>query len=164
MQKDTILDLYDRYADMVYRIALSYLKNQHDAEDAVQSVFMKFIDGRAFPEAGKEKAFITRICINHCKDVFRSAWRNKIDITEDLTHIPMPKEDETLEIVMALPLKYRLAIYLHFYEGYTFKEIGNLLNISSSAVSMRIHRGKKLLEELLLEDSNESNRKSYKSL
>ena len=151
MQKDTILDLYDRYADMVYRIALSYLKNQYDAEDAVQSVFMKFIDGRAFPEEGKEKAFITRICVNHCKDMLRSAWRNKIDITDDLSHIPMAKEDETIEAVMALPLKYRIAIYLHFYEGYTFKEIGELLGVSSSAVSMRIHRAKKLLEKILTE-------------
>lgn len=59
-----------------------------------------------------------------------------------------------LKNVMELPTKQRVAIYLHYYEGYTFEEIGKFLKISPSAVSMRIHRGRKMLkadlEEVIL--------------
>jgi len=149
-----ILDLFDRYSDMVYRIALSYLRNVHDAEDAVQVVFMKLIDGRVDPEPGKERALLTRVTINQCKDVLRSVWKRKIEpLNDDIEFIQ--KEDRDLfDAVMNLATKYRIVIYMHFYEGYTFSEISDFLGISPSAVSMRIHRAKKVLEDKLWEDTN----------
>ena len=58
--------------------------------------------------------------------------------------------------VLALPEKYSAVIHLHYYEGYTFQEIGEILHISPSAVSMRLHRGRKKLQAILKEDGYET--------
>lgn len=53
---------------------------------------------------------------------------------------------------MSLPEKYRIVVYLHYYEGYTFNEISSFLGISSSAVSMRLHRSRNILKSKLGDD------------
>lgn len=95
MQETEILALFDEYSDMLFRIALSYIRQSQDAEDAVQSVFMKLIDGTARPEIGKERAFLTRITINHCKDVLRSVWKR---LTEPLDDEFVFKQEEDSEL------------------------------------------------------------------
>ena len=155
MQGTNTLELFDQYSNMVYRIALSYLRQTQDAEDAVQNVFLKLIEGRAEPEFGKERAFLTCITINYCKDVLRSAWKRRIEpLTDEIVY--EHKEDrELLDAIMTLATKYRIVLYMHYYEGYTFSEISSFLKISASTVSMRIHRAKKLLKDILGEDNDE---------
>ena len=66
MEQETVLELFDRYADMVYRIALSYLRSPQEAEDVVQTVFLKLLEGGMIVYPGKERAFLTKVTINHC--------------------------------------------------------------------------------------------------
>ena len=155
MQETEILNLFDRYSNMVYRIALSYLHQSQDAEDALQSIFIKFIDGTAVPQPGKERAFLTRITINYCKNALRSVWKRRIDPLDENIEFEQKADHELFGAVMALPKKYRIAVHLHYYEGYTFGEIASFLKISSSAVSMRIHRARKILKNNLQEDDYE---------
>lgn len=155
MQETEILALFDQYSNMVYRIALSYLRRPQDAEDAVQSVFLKLIDGTARPEAGKERAFLTRIAVNHCKDALRSAWRRRTVPLDDAFVFKQEEDGELYHAVMALSAKHRIVVHLHYYEGYTFTEIAAFLRISPSAVSMRIHRARRLLKDKLEEDGYE---------
>ena len=143
MQDTEVLDLFDRFSGMVYRIAFSYLRQSHDAEDAVQAVFMKLIEENAQPMTGKERAFLTRVTINHCKDVLRSVWKNRIVPLDDSIIFEQEEDHDLFTALMALPEKYRIVIHLHYYEGYTFPEIADLLKIGSSAVSMRTHRARK---------------------
>lgn len=63
MDGQELLALYDQYADMVYRLALAYLHSRADAEDAVQAVFLKLIEGRTTPFPGKESALLAQINI-----------------------------------------------------------------------------------------------------
>ena len=157
MNEIELLNLYSKYSDMIYRIAISFLRQPQDAEDVVQAVFMKLIEGRAQPESGKERAYLTSITINHCKDLLRSAWKRRIvplgDI-EELYTFEHEDDSDLFHAVMELPYKLRIVIHLHYYEGYNFSEIGSLLRISSSAVSMRLHRAKKLLKNNFREDSD----------
>ena len=155
MQEADVLDLFDRYSDMVYRIALSYLRQRHDAEDVVQAVFLKLIEGRAEPIPGKERAFLTRVTINCCKDALRSVWKRKIEPLNNEIVFEHKEDRELFDVIMGLAAKYRVVIYMHYYEGYTFTEISKFLKISTSAVSMRIHRGRKLLKNMLGEDDDE---------
>ena len=146
--------LYDRYANNLYRLALSYLKNTADAEDAVQAVFVKLIEGKAVIFPGKERALLTKITVNQCKDILR---RNKNRQEEPLDEsIPFSdsKDRDVFIAVMTLPEKYRIPVFLHYYEGYRFLEIAKLLRITTSAVSMRIHRAKNLLKSQLEVDSH----------
>ena len=63
MEQETVLELFDRYADMVYRIALSYLRSPQEAEDVVQTVFLKLLEGGMIVYPGKERAFLTKVTI-----------------------------------------------------------------------------------------------------
>ncbi len=149
MDRERVLELFDRYGDMVYRVALGYLRSSQEAEDAVQTVFLKLLEGAGSPWPGRERAFLTRITINHCKDILRSAKRYADTPLEELD-LPAPPEDqEVFRAVMDLPEKYRLAVTLHCFEGYTFQEIARLLHIGPSAVSMRFHRAKTILKQQL---------------
>ena len=150
MKETELLELYDQYSNMVYRIALSYLRQSHDAEDVVQSVFMKLIEGNAQPNEGKERAFLTQIAVNHCKDILRSGWKQRIVPLDDTIKFEQEEYSELFHTVMALPDKLRIVVHLHYYEGYNFSEIASFLKIGTSAVSMRIFRAKKVLKDKLI--------------
>lgn len=152
MEQDTVLELFDRYADTVYRVALGYLRSPQEAEDAVQTVFLKLLEGNAQVFPGKERAFLTKITINHCKNILSAAKRHESVPLEDVV-LPVPPEDrELLQAVMELPEKYRAVVTLHYFEGYSFQEIAKLLHTGVSAVSMRLHRARGMLKKQLGRD------------
>jgi RNA polymerase sigma-70 factor (ECF subfamily) len=152
VQETKLLELYDQYSGMIYRISVSYLRQIEDAEDAVQAVFMKLIEGKAQPEIGKERAFLTSITINYCKDVLRSVWKRRVVPLDDAIVFEQEEDRELFHAVMKLPDKLRIVVHLHYYEGYNFSEIAMFLKISSSAVSMRLHRARKKLKDKLREE------------
>lgn len=146
-----ILSLFDRYRDMVYRLALSCTGSSQDAEDIVQTVFLKLLDGKAPPQPGKEKAWLAQVTVNAGRDLLRAFWRRTEPLDEN---IPFRQEEESglFAAVMALPAKYRVVVHLHYYEGYTLDEIAGLLRAKPSTISMRLHRARKLLRSSLKED------------
>ena len=145
-------DIYERYAEDIYRLCYSFMKNHMDAEDAVQSIFLKLIEGKVQPKPGKERAFLIQVTINYCKDILRSAWRKKTIPMDEAIPFEQQEDRELFDAVMALPEKYRIAVYLHYYEGYSFPEIASFLKISPSGVSMRMHRAKDMLKKQLRND------------
>lgn len=155
MQEPELLNLFNTYSSMVYRLAFSYLRNAHDAEDTVQAVFMKLIEGKAQPIPGKERALLTQITVNYCKDALRMVWRRRGEPLDASIVFEQEEDRELFDAVMALPDKYRVAVHLHYYEGYSFPEIAAFLGISSSAVSMRMHRARNILKTKLREDCYE---------
>lgn len=147
-----IIKLYDEHKNTVYRLALSYLKNTQDAEDVVQTVFLKLIDNKVMIIKGKERALLTQITVNYCKDILRSFWRkHKEQLSEDIPceNCEDYEQQIMLNAVMTLSAKYRVVVYLHYYEGFTFDEISKILKISGSTVSMRVHRARKMLNKEL---------------
>ena len=152
MERGLVLALYDEYADSVYRVALGYLRTPCDAQDAVQSVFCKLLERELTVYPGRERAFLTKLTINHCKNQLAAAKRRAPAALDEL-ELPAEPEDRALwHAVMALPEKYRLVVVLHCLEGYSFAEIAGFLHITPSAVSMRLHRARKILSEELGRD------------
>ena len=152
MKQEQVLALYDAYADSVYRVALGYLRSPHDAEDAVQAVFCKLLERPLTVYSGKERAFLTKLTINHCKNQLAAAKRFVPDALDDLLLLAEPEDRTLYRAVMELPEKYRLVVVLHCMEGYSLLEIAGFLNITASAVSMRLHRARKMLDEQLGRD------------
>lgn len=152
MTEAEFLPLFDQYHDMVYRLALSYTRSRQDAEDVVQSTFLKLLDGKTLPQPGKERAWLAQVAVNGCKDLLRSAWRRKSEPLDETIPFEHEEESALFSAVMALPAKYRVVVHLHYYEGYTMKEIARFLHTSPSAVSMRLHRARNLLRSSLKED------------
>ena len=147
MEQETVLVLFDRYADMVYRVALSYLRSPQEAEDVVQTVFLKLLEGGITVYPGKERAFLTKITINHCKNLLSTARRHEIIALDETVLLTRPEDRDIFLAIMELPEKYRAVVSLHCIEGYSFREISEFLHIGVSAVSMRLHRAKGILKE-----------------
>ena len=152
MNNDTVLRLFDRYADDAFRLAYSYLGSRPDAEDVVQDVFVKLIRSDITITKGKEKSYILSMVANRCKDFLRSAdniLKAPFDDAVNLgSETDFDEEDtEIYEAVSELPDKLRVAIHLHYYEGYSIKEIADMLDMAPSAVSMRLTRAKELLRK-----------------
>lgn len=81
-------ELYQRHADMVYRLCYIYLKNPVDVEDAVQSVFLKLINTpMVFNDHEHEKAWLTVTTKNYCKDILKHWWRTRRVALEPLPEI-----------------------------------------------------------------------------
>lgn len=152
MTEAEFLPLFDQYHNMVYRLALASIRSPADAEDIVQTVFLKLLEGRTQPMPGKERAWLAQMTINACRDLMRSVWRKRIQPLDETIPFSDPEESELFAAVMALPDKSRLAVHLHYYEGYSYEEIGQMLHISPSAVSMRLHRARNLLRSKLKVD------------
>ena len=124
----------EQYADMVRRICFCHLKNQADTEDVFQNVFLKYmLHDEPFESAGHEKAWFLRITINACKDYLKSFFRRNT--------VP--------EAVLALPAKYKDAIYLYYYEGYSAAEIGRILGKKENTVYSLLSRGRGMLRARL---------------
>jgi len=146
--------IYERYKTMLYRIAFTYLKNNDDVEDVLQEVFCKrFYHAPAFKDEEHEKFWMIRITVNLSKDSLRSFWRRNVATMEEILNLSdvvrwnfTEEEKDIFKKVIMLPEKQKTAIYLHYYEGYSCKEIADILKCKESAVKMRLKKGRELLK------------------
>lgn len=145
-----IEDIFHTYRDDVYRLAVSYTRNIQEAEDVCQTVFLKLVEQPGI-KPGKEKAWLMQVTANQCRSLLRSAWWNKTVTLEDSISAEPVQGNEILSAVLALPPKYRVIVFLHYYEGYTSKEIAKLLKISQTAVTTRLSRAREALRAELEE-------------
>lgn len=151
------------YKDMIFRLAMTYLKNTHDAEDVTQDVFVKlYKHKKEFSIAEYEKAWLIRVTINASKDVLKSAWlKRNIPIMEDIP-FEQKEESDLFYAVHRLDYKYRIVIHLYYYEDYSIKEISKILRIKETTIQTRLQRARKQLEEILNREFQVYNRKKSK--
>ena len=158
---DDINSLFLKHSDLIYRICILYLKNKADAQDALQSTFVKYLEKKpVFNDEDHARAWLIVTAKNICRNNL-SYWyyrlKTPLDFIEDTVGNPAPKY-ETLEAVMALPEKNREVIYLYYYEGYTTEEIADLLVRNHSTVRTQLVRGRELLKSTLGGDEDEKNK------
>lgn len=144
--------LVDLYADMILHISYSYLRQTYDAEDICQTVFLKILtNDLRFDTVEHEKAWIIRTTVNACKDYRKSAFFQRTVPLDEAAAMAAPQEPKTgvLEGLKSLPEKYRVPLYLFYYENYTSKEIGDVLGVKEAAIAARLSRGRKMLRSYL---------------
>ncbi len=148
-----IESVYETYVDMVYRVAFIYLKNRSETEDVTQNVFIKLMNREINFESQEHlKAWLIKTTKNTCKDVLKSWWRKKRNTFESL-EIPSNKIDLSIwENVENLNDKYKLPIYLYYYEGYKTDEISKILDINHATIRTRLRDARKKLKILVEED------------
>ncbi len=154
--EDLFKEIYEKYYKDVYNIAFSYTLSSCDTEDIVQKVFMKlFKNIKKFNSSDiNVKKWLFIVCANESKDLLKSFWRSKKSNYE-LEEIPYNTNTDSfiiLDILKDFDSKYRIPFYLHYYEGYTSKEIAEILKISKSAVEVRLFRIKKMIKDKLGDD------------
>ncbi len=149
----------EKYADTVRRICMVHLKNEADTEDIFQTVFLKYLlSSVVFENDEHEKAWLIRVTINACKDLLKSFFRSKTVSLEEVLEQPAAPNQEyhdVMKAVLSLPEKYRDAIYLYYYEGYSAAQIGKILHKNQNTVYTLLNRAKKQLRQTLGGDMDE---------
>ena len=145
-------ELFERQHRRVYRIAMMMLNNASDAEDAVQNIFMKYIEkGIVFADEEHEKAWFITVTKNYCKDQLKAYWNRQVDMGE-IPETPMPEEEEEgelIEQIKKLPDKYQEVIYLYYYEEYSVKEMAQMLERHESTIQTQLAAARKKLKKFI---------------
>lgn len=147
--KDAFSFAFKQYTDTVYRVALHNTVNFSDAEDVTQEVFIKLLEtNKAFRDSEHLKAWLIRVTVNLCRDKMKRMSRETL--VEDVVYKNSGEgETDILKAVKSLPENYRNTIYLHYYEGYTAKEIGRILDAKENTVLSWLSRGREALRKEL---------------
>ena len=143
-----------KYSDMLYKICIVILCNEQDAQDAVQDTFCRYIEKKPkFRDGEHEKAWLIKVATNISRDMIRFKMRHPEVAIEELENsLAAPQQRETLRELLALPVKHKTVLYLHYVEGYCIKEIAGILGISEGAVKMRLRRGREQMKLLWEEE------------
>lgn len=149
MQKEIIVkQVIEKYADMVYRIALTRCGIVENAEDVFQDVFVKYSEKMPkFESEEHQKAWLIRVTINLIKNINNSAWNRKIVTLDENIEFETKEQEEIFSIVCSLPKDYKTVIYLLYYEGYKVKEISQILKKSEGTVKTWLFRARQMLKE-----------------
>ena len=150
--QEEVASLYRRHVDMVYQLCLVLMKNVPDAEDAVQTVFRKVMEyPKPFRDHEHERAWLIVTARNECRNQLKHWWRTRRESEEVLNRLAWEQpEDGTLwETILRLPEKYRLVLYLHYYQGYTALETAEILEKNPSTVRGWLVQARWKLKELL---------------
>ena len=147
--KDAFSFAFKQFTDTVYRVALHNTANFSDAEDVTQEAFIRLLEtNKAFRDSEHLKAWLIRVTINLCRDKKKKSSRETL-VENIFPNKPNEEKTDVLEAVKALPEKYRNTIYLHYYEGYTAKEIGKILDAKENTVLSWLSRGRDALRKEL---------------
>lgn len=146
-------DIFERQHKRVYRIAMLMLNNVSDAEDAVQNVFLKYIEkGSSFEDIEHEKAWFITVTRNYCKDQLKNFWKRNVDMGDIPEQIQEEEQDnELLEHIMKLPDKYKEVIYLFYYEDYSIKEMSKILDRKESTIQTQLSTARDKLKKVIQE-------------
>ena len=149
---DAFTAVYERHVSAVYRLCYVYLKNRAEAEDAVQTVFLRYLQAQpALHDANHERAWLLRTAKNCCCDALRSWWRRcRVDadaLPEPAAPTGADEPSALRQALLALPERYRVPLYLHYIEGYPTKEVAALLRCPESTVRTRLQRGRDKLRQ-----------------
>ncbi len=145
---------FEKYADMVYRLAFVRTKNRADSDDILQEVFMRYMKVYEKIETEEHlKATLLKITVN-CSNSFKTSfWQKKTDaLDENLQTEDKVSDSYVLEQVLKLPLKYRTAIHLHYYCGYSVDEIAKIEKSNPSTVKTHLKRAREILKNTLKEE------------
>ncbi len=151
-RRERLTELFSKYSDLLYRIALVRLRSREDAEDAVQEAFIKYLSHPfVYSSDSEEKAWLVRVLENGCRDILRKRSVREYTPIDEVYDLSVDDEvsEGVFDTISRLGEKYRTVILLHYLEGFSIEEISKSLSLSKSAVKMRLLRGREELSSLL---------------
>ena len=151
MTEELFCQHYEKYKNTVYSVIFNYVQNTEDTADLMQEVFVKlYTAGTDFTNEEHMKAWLIRVSANLCKNHLRSAKVRKIvPLEEDIPFFDKDENNDLIRVVFTLPEKYRIPLHLFYYEEYSIKEIGDVLDMPEATVKIRLKRGREKLSKIL---------------
>jgi len=148
--------LINEYGTEILRLCYLYLKDYQLAEDACQDTFLKVYKNLPnFNALSSEKTWITKICINTCKNYLRNPWRRKVilgnkekEISDEEIFSDLENSD-LFSSIMKLKQSYKEIILMYYYQQLSVKEISQILDISESNAFTRLSRARQVLKDEL---------------
>lgn len=153
-------ELYGRYSPKMLAVCYRFAHNREDAEDMLQEGFIKvFSQIHTFRNQGAFEGWIRRIIVHTCINNLKK--NRKFNESVDIIHatglqvreesVPsIVQAKQVVECIRILPIGYRTVLNLYAIEGYSHREIGNMLDIEESTSRSQYTRAKQMLEEILV--------------
>jgi RNA polymerase sigma factor (sigma-70 family) len=149
--------LYRRHAGKLYTVCLQYSGNNEEARDILQEGFIKIFENlESYKHEGSFEGWMRRITVNTALEKFRS--RNNLYRVDDIDQVPEPDSEpdnqdyagleaaDLLDIIRELSPKYRMVFNLYAIEGYSHKEISEMINISEGTSKSNLSRARVILQ------------------
>lgn len=148
---DAFVHLIEKNKTKLYKVAKSYLGNEEDIADAMQDTVLSAYEHiQELKNASYFKTWITRILINHCKDLLRQHKRCTVSDEIMQTIHTAPEDDrEFYTLIGELPEDYRMIFLLYYGEEFHTSEIAQILDINENTVKSRLRRGREKLKRIL---------------
>ncbi len=152
--------LYSRFSPRMLGVCYRFAKNREDAEDMLQDGFIKvFTQIHQYRNEGALEGWIRRIVVHTCINILKKNKKfsdsvdiihaNSVHVKEEMIPSIMQAK-QVVECIRTLPLGYRTVLNLYAIEGYSHKEIANMLDIEESTSRSQYTRAKAMLEEILI--------------
>lgn len=147
-------DCFAKYYKMLYKTSAIMLCNEHDASDAVQETFVKYLERKKpFTDEEHKKAWLLRVNINICKNLLRfRGMHPTMEYDKVSLHYDSDDDKGLMEALFNLKKKSKEILILRYIEGYTNAEIAKILGISENAAKKRAERARKELEKEYIEN------------
>ncbi len=149
MTEEKFIQAVKRNSQRLFVIAFSYLKNKHDAEDALQNTFLKLWKSKIEfnDDLGIDK-WLTKVLVNDCKNFFNLSFRQNKSIEEvyDVSTFDKYFNVDLYNAVMSLNKKERLCVILFYYDDLTISDISNVTGIKESTVKSLLKRSRNKLK------------------
>ncbi len=153
-------ELYNRFSPRMLGVCYRFAKNREDAEDMLQEGFIKiFTQLHQYRGEGALEGWIRRIVVHTCINILKKnkkfadsvniIYAKSVHIREEMIPSIMQAK-QVVECIRLLPLGYRTVLNLYAIEGFSHKEIGQLLDIEESTSRSQYTRAKAMLEEVLI--------------
>lgn len=140
----------ERWGDLVWRLALARTRHIQDSEDVFQEVFCRFFRHQGELENDEHrKAWLIRCTLNCTNTLLTARWRNWLPLEEAVVQAVRPENQAVYRAVLELPAKYRTAIHLYYYEGYSVAEIAGFTKAREGTVKSWLARGREKLAQAL---------------
>ncbi len=153
---DCFEEVMEKYADMIYRIAYANVRVKADAEDVFQEVWCRYYQkNKTFESELHRRNWLINVTLKCCKKIYSSARYKRTVLTDDMSLLKerLPERDfEIYDAVIGLPERYRIPIYLYYYEGFSVNEISEMMKINASTVRSQMKRGREQLKEIMKGD------------
>ncbi len=152
MTEEKFIQAVKRNSQRLFVIAFSYLKNKHDAEDALQNAFLKLWKSKIEfdDDLGIDK-WLTKVIVNDCKNFFNLSFRQNKSIEEvyDVSTFDKYFNVDLYNAVMSLNKKERLCVILFYYDDLTISDISKVTGIKESTVKSLLKRSRNKLKLML---------------
>jgi RNA polymerase sigma-70 factor, ECF subfamily len=149
--------LYEMYANDVLRVCYFYLNDRYLAEEVCQDVFVRLMTSASQLEPGHEKAWLLKVALNRCRDLWRSGWVKRVVLGSPVFEL-VPAEDTRekrddeeamMTAIHGLPTQFREVILLFYYQNFGISEIAEILSLPEGTISSRLSRARAKLKGIL---------------